>query len=76
MGLRVSPRKIFAVVLAPEHLRKTGLTALIVGSWLTAFNHGDVIFDGMSDFRLWVKVLLCYLTPFVVANIGLLSRRV
>lgn len=32
-----------AAVLAPAHLKRTGLIALIVGSWLTAFNQGDAL---------------------------------
>lgn len=71
-----APRETrLAVVLRPAHLRRTGLTALIVGSWLTAFNQWDVIASGSITLGLSAKVALNFLTPFVVANIGLLSRR-
>lgn len=65
---------IIAVVLKPAHLRRTGLTALIVGSWLTAFNLGDLLLEGPWTLQLLLKITLNYCTPFVVANIGLLSR--
>lgn len=62
------------VVLAPAHLRRTAGTALVVGTWLTAFNQGEVIAAGAWTAALVVKLALNYLTPFVVANVGLLSR--
>ncbi|HJO35140.1 MAG TPA: hypothetical protein QF361_02835 [Gammaproteobacteria bacterium] len=68
-------RKALATILVPAHLRRTGLIALIVGSWLTAFNQGDALLAGAWSARLALKVFLNYLTPFVVANLGLLSRR-
>lgn len=67
-------RSVLATVLAPAHLRRTGLIALIVGSWLTAFNQGDMLLAGAWSTKLALKVFLNYLTPFVVANLGLLSR--
>ncbi len=70
-------RKDFlSTVLAAHHLRRTGLIALLVGSWLTAFNQGDAILAGPFSAALGLKIFLNYLTPFVVANIGLLSRKV
>lgn len=67
-------RESFATVLAPAHLRRTGLIALLVGSWLSAFNHGDALLAGAWSAKLALKLFLNYLTPFVVANLGLLSR--
>ncbi|MDA8149574.1 MAG: hypothetical protein M0041_00330 [Nitrospiraceae bacterium] len=61
-------------VCLPCHLKKTGLTTIIVGSWLSAFNQGTNILSQQFSHGIWVKILLNYLTPFVVANIGLLSR--
>lgn len=49
--------------------------AFIVGSWLTAFNLGDQLLKGESDQAVAIKIFLNYLTPFIVANFGLLSRR-
>ena len=58
-----------------EHLRRTSVITIVVGTWLTAFNHYPQLLTGVVDAELGVKVLLNYLTPFVVANAGLLSRQ-
>ena len=58
------------------HLRATGSVALLVGSWLTLVNQGDVIALQGIDLPVLIKIAINYLTPFVVSNIGLLSRRV
>lgn len=63
------------VVCAPLHLTRTVLIALAVGTWLNLFNHGDELLRGVMSAQLAGKLLLNYLTPFVVANIGLLARR-
>ncbi len=64
----------FKAIFDPIHLRRTGSVALVVGTWLTAFNQGDAFWTGELDGWLWVKVTLNYLTPFAVANLGLLSK--
>lgn len=67
------PRGALDRVFHPPHLRRTGTLALVVGTWLTLFNQGGVIWSGEMGAGLWVKVTLNYLTPLVVANLGLLS---
>ncbi len=57
----------------PQHLRRTVAIAIVVGSWLTLFNQGGVLWAGQASLALLLKVFLNYLTPFVVANLGLLS---
>ena len=66
--------RIFRVVFKPAHVRRTGLIALLVGSWLTAVNVGDQILLAQWSGGLLLKIAMNYLTPFVVANLGLLSR--
>lgn len=61
--------------LYPPHLRRTGSIALVVGTWLTLFNQGDVVWHGQVGSWIWIKIVLNYLTPFLVANLGLLSKR-
>lgn len=68
-------RELVAIALRPVHLRRTVLVALIVGTWLTAFNHGDELLRGGLDARLAAKIALDYLTPFIVSNVGLLARQ-
>jgi hypothetical protein len=63
-----------ATVLAPQHLRRTGSIALLVGLWLSAFNQGDVLLAGAWSAAMVLKLTLNFLTPFVVSNLGLLSR--
>ncbi|MES1993622.1 MAG: hypothetical protein V4457_08560 [Pseudomonadota bacterium] len=62
------------VILRPAHLKRTVLTALLVGSWLTFFNLGGALVASALTWPLALKIALNYATPFVVANIGLLSR--
>lgn len=57
----------------PHHLRRTLTIALIVGSFLTLINQGGLLLAGQVSSGLLLKALLNYLTPFVVANLGLLS---
>jgi hypothetical protein len=57
----------------PRHLRRTSTIAVVVGSWLTLFNQGEVLWAGEVGFAVLLKVFLNYLTPFAVANLGLLS---
>lgn len=62
---------MFKPCVQPPHLRRTFTIALIVGSWLTLFNQGEVLTSGHLSSMLVLKVFLNYLTPFVVANFGL-----
>ncbi len=53
-------------------LRRSLLTALVVGSILTAINQGNVIVEGdLSPSLLW-KIPLTYCVPFCVATWGAL----
>lgn len=63
------------ICLKREHLRRTGLISIVVGTWLTLFNQIDPLLACHLDPALYVKVVLNYFTPFVVANAGLLSRQ-
>ena|SRR5437764_3667447 len=46
--------------------------ALVVGTWLSLMNQGDLIARGAVP---WTKILLNYATPFVVASLGFLAAR-
>lgn len=58
----------------PDHLRKTGSIALLVGTWITFVNQADAIIDHGITAGVLFKLAMNYLTPFVVSNLGLLSR--
>lgn len=66
------PGRIPAVVLHRPHLRRTLLTAAIVGTLLFAINQLDVLLAGDADTVMWLKVGLTYLVPFAVSNVGIL----
>lgn len=66
--------KNIRVCLKREHLRRTGFITVLVGTWLTFFNHLDLLLAGGITIGLVVKIILNYATPFVVSNAGLLSR--
>ena len=46
--------------------------SVVVGTWLSLMNQGGLIVDGHPP---WVKLVLNYLTPFVVASLGYLAAR-
>ena len=60
------------VVLHPPHLRKTLRVALVVGTILFCINQLDVVLAGHATPRVWLKVCVTYVVPFVVSNLGLL----
>ncbi|HLQ32519.1 MAG TPA: hypothetical protein VK457_07515 [Chloroflexota bacterium] len=68
-------RAAAAVICCGPHLRRTGTIAAVVGTWLTLVNQGDVISAWRWSPALAGKIVLNYATPFVVSNLGLLSRR-
>jgi hypothetical protein len=59
----------------PEHLRRTLLIALVVGTVLTAINQLDVILRGDATAATAVKCGFNYVVPFIVSNLGLLTGR-
>ena len=46
--------------------------ALVVGTWLSLVNQGDLILRGAIP---WIKIFLNYATPFIVASLGFLAAR-
>ena len=60
------------VVLHGPHLRRTSVTAAVVGTVLFAINQADVVMRGDATWVIWLKVALTYVVPFVVSNLGVL----
>jgi hypothetical protein len=54
--------------------RKAAITALVVGSLLTAINHGDAILSG--QFPPLIKVLLTYCVPYCVTTWGAATGKI
>lgn len=69
-------KSALTVCCRPDHLKATGGVALVVGTWLTLVNQADVIATQDFDIVVLLKVIVNYLTPFVVSNAGLLARKV
>lgn len=46
--------------------------AVVVGTWLSLLNQSGPIIDGRPP---WLKLVLNYATPFVVASLGFLAAR-
>lgn len=73
--MRQAIRSYIAICLHPEHLKRTLTITAIVGTWLTLFNQGDILLSTGVTAALATKVLFNYVTPFVVSNWGLISRK-
>lgn len=71
----MSVRDYLRVLLHPPHLLRTVAIAIVVGSWLTLYNLGDLILAGNFGPEIWLKLFLNFLTPFVVSNWGLMARQ-
>jgi hypothetical protein len=54
--------------------RKAALTSLVVGTLLTAINHGDTIVAG--QYPPLIKVLLTYCVPFCVTTWGAITGKI
>lgn len=55
--------------------RAAGPTAAVVGTVLAAVNRGSVVSDGQAAVVTWVRIVVNYLVPYCVANIGYLAVR-
>lgn len=65
-------RQAVLVVVWPPNLKKTVVTALVVGTILFAINQLNVVLDGDATPAVWVKAGVTYLVPFAVSNVGIL----
>ena len=66
-------RELWQIVLARQHLGRTVVVALTVGTVFFAMNQLDVILDGRATAAVWIKAAVTYLTPLLVSNFGILS---
>lgn len=68
-------RRCLRCTLAYKPLvRRSALTALVVGTILVAINQSTVLFDGSLSLSLLWKIPLTYAVPFCVATWGALSN--
>jgi len=66
------PRCLWCFLRYRPMLRRSLLTALVVGTILTAINQGTLLADGNFPSELYWKVPLTYCVPFCVATWGAL----
>lgn len=59
--------------LGPSVWGRSLRAAIVVGTVLTALNHGDAILAREPSPTWWWKIPLTYLVPFVVATYGALG---
>ena len=55
-------------------LRRSFLTAVVVGTFLTAINQGNILAHGDFPPALYWKIPLTYFVPFCVATWGALGN--
>jgi hypothetical protein len=65
-------RCLRCTLMRPSLLRRSLLTALVVGTALTAINQGNIILSGHFPATLYWKIPLTYCVPFCVATWGAL----
>jgi len=64
----ITPRQALQRTFAWNSTRRSLLVALVVGTILNVINQGPELLNGHHP--NWWKLLLTYLTPFVVASYG------
>lgn len=76
MAAEASPSLVANLARLPGAVWRRSLRAsVVVGTVLTALNHGDAIASGNYSAAWWWKIPLTYVVPFVVATYGALGSR-
>ena len=72
-----TPRCLYHTLVHRSLLKRSLLTAAVVGTIITAINQGNVILPGDFPGELYWKIPLSYCLPFLVATWGaLINTRV
>jgi hypothetical protein len=66
-------REMAEVLTQPQHLKRTVIIALVVGTAFFAMNQLSLVLAGLATPLVWFKAVLTYLTPLCVSSIGVLS---
>lgn len=64
-----------AKTIVDEVIVPASKIALVVGSFLTLVNHGQVILQSSLNTTSVVQIGLCYLTPFCVSGYSSIKAR-
>ncbi len=76
MSLRediASPPSLTQMILGDGTPKKAVYTAIVVGTLLTAINHGDIILSGQAP-AIW-KMILTYCVPYCVTTWGAITGK-
>ena len=68
-----SPPSLSQMILGDGTPMRVALTALVVGTLLTAINQGDMILSGLAP-PIW-KVILTYCVPYCVTTWGAITGK-
>ncbi len=68
-----SPPSLTQMIFGDGTPKKAIVTALVIGTLLTAINHGDVLLSGLVP-APW-KVILTYCVPFCVTTWGAITGK-
>ena len=66
-------REIPQILMQPQHLKRTLMIALVVGTSFFAMNQLGAVLAGRATPLVWIKAVLTYVTPLCVSSIGVLS---
>lgn len=67
------PIEAIGLILRGRTARTAGPIAAIVGTVLSAVNQGDVLLGGHASGGTWLRIVVNYLVPFLVASSAYLS---
>ena len=59
-----------ALAVTATVVRRATMTAVIVGAFLVAVNHGDAILHGDMPASRWVRMLLTIAVPYLVSTVS------
>lgn len=69
------PAEAVGLFLRGHTLRTAIPTALVVGTVLCAVNQGATLVAGQVTAGTWVRMVINFLVPFIVASVGYLGAR-
>jgi hypothetical protein len=67
------PVEAAALVLRGRTARVAIAVAAVVGTVISVANQGDVLIAGQASAVTWVRIVVNYVVPFIVASVAYLS---
>jgi len=65
--------EMVGLLTQPQHLKRTAIIALVVGTTFFTMNQLGVVLAGEATPLVWFKAVLTYVTPVCVSSVGVLS---